>query len=150
MENTELSHVREVFHKPVSQENIEEIINLPADKYNSTSIKAYQAVSKTMMAKYVVSPFSKLSYFNKGKKELETIIASDKNLETVYLRLLIQLNVPSLLNYYSKIETDLDYFCVNFANSQIDEKTKQLFKETLLKTEKIDEYSDRKKKLQHL
>ena len=150
MENTELSHVRDIFHKPVSKKNIEEIINLPSDKYFSSTIKAYQAVSKTMMAKYVTSPFSKLGYFNEGKKELETIIASDQNLETVYLRLLIQLNVPSLLNYYSKIETDLDYFCVNFANSPIDQNTKELFKETLLKTEKIGEYSERKIKLQHL
>ncbi len=150
MESTELAKVREVFHRPVSEANIEEVLNFSASGPSATKIKAYQAVSQTMMAEYVTSPFTKLSYFKKGKNQLESIIESNRSLETIYLRLLIQLNVPSLLGYYSKIESDLDYFCSNFESETIDSNTKQLFKETLLKTSKIGEYPDKKSKLQSL
>jgi hypothetical protein len=149
-QSMELSHVREIFHRPVSQKNVEEVLNLQADQYNSPTIKAYQAVTQTMMAEYVSNPFTKLSYFNKGKKQLEEILVTTKTIETVYLRLLIQLNVPSMLNYYSKIETDLDYFCLNFDDSKIDAKTKKLFIETLLISSKIGEYQEEKKRIQNL
>jgi hypothetical protein len=150
MENNELVKVREAFHRPVSKANIEEILSMPATGASTETIKAYQAVSRTMMAEFVTSPFSKLSYFKKGKNQLESIILENKSLETIYLRLLIQLNIPSLLGYYSKIESDLDYFCSNFESSEIDEQTTQLFKETLMKTEKIGEYPDKQSKLQGL
>ena len=150
MENNELVKVREVFHRPVSEANIQEILEIPASGPSEQTIKAYQAVSKTMMAEFVTSPFSKLGYFKKGKNQLESIIASNKSFETIYLRLLIQLNVPSILGYYSQIESDLDYFCSNFDSAPIDKQTKQLFKETILKTAKIGEYPGKKSKVQGL
>lgn len=150
MGSNELVKVREVFHRPVSEANIQEVLAIQASGPAAQIIKAYQAVCKTMMAEFVTSPFSKLSYFKKGKNQLEAIIASNKSLETVYLRLLIQLNVPSILGYYSQIESDLDYFCINFDSSSIDTPTKQLFKETILKTAKIDDYPGKKSKVQGL
>ena len=150
MESNELVKVREVFHRPVSEANIQEVLGIPATGPSAQTVKAYQAVSRTMMAEFVTSPFTKLSYFKKGKNQLETIIASNKSFETVYLRLLIQLNVPSILGYYSQIESDLDYFYSNFNSSPIDTPTKQLFKETVLKTAKIEEYPSQKSKIQGL
>lgn len=150
MESNELVKVREVFHRPVSEANIHEVLDISASGPYLQTIKAYQAVSKTMLAEFVTSPFSKLSYFRKGKNQLESIIATNKSLETVYLRLLIQLNVPSILGYYSQIESDLDYFCSNFDSAPIDAPTKQLFKATILKTAKIGEYPEKKSKVQGL
>ena len=147
MENNKLDNVREVFHRSVSEANIEEVLSIQADGADSEIIKAYQAVSQTMMAEFVVSPFSKFSYFKKGKNQLESIISTNKSFETIYLRLLIQLNVPSMLDYYSKIETDLDYFCTNFESSEIDVQTKELFKQTLLSTAKIGDYPEKKTRI---
>ena len=73
------------------------------------TIRAYQAAATCMMANYVFSPTSKLKYFNEGKQLLETLILAEKTVEKVYIRLLIQLNVPRILNYHKNIEADIIY-----------------------------------------
>ena len=85
-----------------------------------------------MMAKYVFSPMSKLRFFNKGKTELEGLIDSSKDVEKVYLRLLIQLNVPRTLNYYKNIEGDIGYLQEHMAAAQIEASFKSLMIENLL------------------
>ena len=60
-----------------------------------------------MIANYVLNPFTKLSYFNKGKKLLEQAIeTAPANAELRFLRFAIQANIPSFLGYNSNIGED--------------------------------------------
>ena len=73
-----------------------------------------------MMAEYVFSPIKKLKYFNQGKTNLEQLIAEQRSVEKVYLRLLIQLNIPRLLNYYKNIDEDIAYIEAELPTAKID------------------------------
>ena len=150
MPTSELTYVRQLFHSPTSEAKVKELLGLTEEKYMSNEIMAYKAVATTMMAEYVGNPFDKYGYFSKGKKQLEAIIAKDKNIETVYLRLLVQLNSPSFLGYSSNIESDLHFFCTNFEDSNIEPEVKNLFKETLINTKKVEDYAPQLKQLKEL
>lgn len=70
---------------------------------------AYLGVSHTMKANHVSSPVKKLSHFNKGKKMLdEAVTLLPDDIEPRFLRLTVQLNAPSFLNYNRNIEQDKD------------------------------------------
>lgn len=96
------------------------------------TIKAYQAAATCMMANYVIKPFSKLKYFNEGKQELEILIEEEKTVENIYLRLLIQLNVPRILNYHKDIETDINFLERNMVNAPISNSYKMIMINNLL------------------
>jgi hypothetical protein len=60
-----------------------------------------------MLCNFVRNPFTKLSYFNKGRSALERAVAQDPtSVELRYLRFTVQTNVPALLNYRSKLNED--------------------------------------------
>ena len=99
-------------------------------------IKAYQAAGICMMANYVNSPVSKLKYFNKGKNNLEELIEEGKEVENVYLRLLLQLNVPGMLSYNKNIEEDVAFLDSTLAKSSIDVFYKKLMIENLVSVAK--------------
>lgn len=70
-------------------------------------LAGYKASATMMMANYVLNPFTKLSYFNKGKKLLEQAIeTAPVNAELRFLRFVIQTNIPSFLGYNSNIGED--------------------------------------------
>ena len=121
----DLSYVRNEFHKNTEQ-SLENIINLKLTEgaeYNQ--ILAYVGASNAKMASYVSSPISKLKYFNKGKTKLNESLAKKKSVESVYLRLLIQLNAPSFLNYNDFIEEDLSFFENNIKTDPLPVKFKK-------------------------
>ena len=121
----DLSYVRNEFHKNTEQ-SLENIINLKLTEgaeYNQ--ILAYVGASNAKMASYVSSPISKLKYFNKGKTKLNESLAKKKSVESVYLRLLIQLNAPSFLNYNDFIEEDLSFFENNITTDPLPVKFKK-------------------------
>lgn len=114
-----LSFVRNEFHKNTEQ-SLENIINLKlTEDEEANQILAYIGASNAKMASYVISPISKLKYFNKGKTELDRSLAKKKSVESAYLRLLIQLNAPSFLNYNDFIEEDLSFFENNIKNDPL-------------------------------
>jgi hypothetical protein len=120
-----LSYVRNEFHKN-TQESLENIISLKMtgdSDYNQ--ILAYVGASNAKMASYVSSPLSKLKYFNKGKANLNESLANKKSVESAYLRLLIQLNAPSFLNYNDFIEEDLSFFEDNINSDPLPNSFKQ-------------------------
>jgi len=134
-ESNALREFRAEFQKIESEEDIDKILNYKLDEVSQQEqevIRAYQAAGTSMMAKYVFSPMSKLRFFNKGKTELEGLIDSSKDVEKVYLRLLIQLNVPRTLNYYKNIEGDIGYLQEHMAAAQIEASFKSLMIENLL------------------
>ena len=121
-ESFSLDRVRQDFQDIDSEEDIERIIaiSIDTDQPDASTAKAYQAASTCMLAEYVFSPIRKLKYFNQGKTSLEELIAEQKSVENVYLRLLIQLNIPRLLNYYKNIDQDIAYLEAELPMAKID------------------------------
>ena len=105
-----LTEIRSMYIKANDQERTcKELITLlkPYDETNNPLFLGYKAAANMMMAKHVINPFSKLSWFNKGKKMLEAAIKADnKNVELRCLRFGIQSNIPSFLNYKENIHGD--------------------------------------------
>ena len=86
----------------------------PYNEKNNPLFLGYRSSAIMMMARYVSNPFSKLSYFNKGKKLLEKAVNADKNnIELRSLRFLVQSNVPSILGYKSDLESDRAFIINN-------------------------------------
>jgi hypothetical protein len=105
-----LTEVRLLYQKAAVTENsCKYLIGLlaPYNEKNSPLLSGYKAGATMMMARYVFSPFNKLSYFNKGKKMMEKAIEADKeNVELRFLRFGVQTNIPFFLGYKNDIQTD--------------------------------------------
>lgn len=138
-ENTSLKKIRLEFQEIQNEDDIEKILAFDyknAKESEQEMIKAYQAAGICMMANYVNSPVSKLKYFNKGKNNLEELIEEGKEVENVYLRLLLQLNVPGMLSYNKNIEEDVAFLDSTLAKSSIDVFYKKLMIENLVSVAK--------------
>lgn len=81
---------------------------LKAVKENDAPVMVgFRAMSEFMLCKHLLNPISRLSHFNRGKKLLESAIKRDRDsAELLFFRLTTQCNVPSVLNYHTKINTD--------------------------------------------
>ena len=103
------------FHEnELTEAQLENIIE-NEDYDQSPLTKAYKGLCETMMAEHVFLPTSKLKYFNKGKAKIQDAICEwISNSELRYIRLMVQLNCPSFLNYNDDIDADLEYFFDNF------------------------------------
>ena len=86
------------------------------------------------MAQYVYNPFTKYSWFNQGKALLEKTIRLDKNVENVYLRLIVQLNIPSFLGYTTEIKSDTEFILLNIEKANIPEEIKKYILKNLINT----------------
>lgn len=140
-----LLNTRSAFQEIKSEEDIESIYRInveEAELDNRNVIRAYQAAATCMKAEYVFSSVSKLKYFKRGKKKLETLIANDKSVEKVYLRLLIQLNIPRLLNYYQEIEGDIVFLETHLADAPINSTYKQTMIKNLVSVADKKEIKD--------
>jgi hypothetical protein len=107
------------------------------NEQSASTLIGFKAMSELMMCNHVFSPLSKLSYFNSGKKLLETAIQKDpKNIELRFFRFSTQSNVPALLNYSSNINEDkmilMNYLKIN--NSITDKDLYQRIKSYMLKS----------------
>lgn len=77
------------------------------DEEGQPLMVGFRAMSEFLMCKHLLNPFSRLSHFNKGRTLLESAIQKDAaNPELLFFRLCTQTNVPAVLNYNSKIESD--------------------------------------------
>lgn len=73
----------------------------------SAVFMAYLGTLQAMLAGNKSNPFSKLSWFNKGKATIENAIKQEpNNPEIRFLRLSVQLKTPSFLFYYGDIDVD--------------------------------------------
>ncbi|MFD0963994.1 hypothetical protein [Pseudofulvibacter geojedonensis] len=106
--NNEPIYVKE-FHELNSKKKELEFI----EKYHNNtdvSIIAYVVSIEMKQAKYKFFPWDKLKIFNDGKLKLEELILDNpNNIHLRYVRLLIQENTPSFLNYNSSIKKDKDF-----------------------------------------
>jgi hypothetical protein len=70
----------------------------------------YKAMAEFMKCYHSYNPVNKLSYFYKGKGNLDQAISLDPgNAELRYLRFTVQTNVPSFLGYKEKIDEDKQF-----------------------------------------
>ena len=85
-----------------------------------TTVKSgYFGVIQSMLATHTNDPMKKISYFNAGKNSLEkSIVKLPNNTELRYLRLMLQLNVPSILGYSKNIEGDRSFIVKTIASQQ--------------------------------
>lgn len=105
----------------------------PYDEKNPLFL-GYKGCATMMMAKHVFSPFSKMSYFKKGKQMLESAINSDnKNYELRFLRFIAQTNMPSFLGYNNDIEKDKEYI-LNYYSHIKDAELKEFVLPSLKKS----------------
>ena len=105
-----ISEVRSLYEKSVKDESacnkLIEILS-PYNENNNPLYAGYKASAIMMMAKHVFNPFSKMSYFKKGKKILENAIKADyNNVELRFLRFNAQTHMPSFLGYNNDIDSD--------------------------------------------
>lgn len=132
----EIEDVRALFYKAESSQKVcVELIELlePYNDKNNALFLGYRGSANMMMAKHLINPFSKLSYFKKGKLMLEKAIQFDqKNVELRFLRYTIQTNVPSFLNYSDNKENDR-VFLLQSLNRMNDQKLKIIINNYLKK-----------------
>lgn len=144
-ENKYLETVRIEFQGIKSEADIEKLLAFENNNVKASElqlIRAYQAAGTCMRANYVFSPISKLKYFNEGKKNLEELISRDKEVENVYLRLLLQLNVPHMLNYHKNIDEDVAFLDASLAEAPIDLSYKRIMIENLVSVAKKKELKE--------
>ena len=76
-------------------------------KDEDPTAEGYFALATMLQAKRYGNPFTKLSFFNKGKKILEHVIEKNPdNAELRFLRFAVQTEVPAILLYYGDIADD--------------------------------------------
>lgn len=81
-----------------------------ADVSQDNTLLGYKGAVWMARARHAANPMHKLSYFNQGKGWLEAaLIKEPENVELRFLRLTIQVNVPSILGYSDKKRTDLTF-----------------------------------------
>lgn len=110
--SVEMSQIRKkYFSAAVDQSEASSLLALTQQATHSSPIRwAYKGVAYTLMAKNAATPFKKLSYFNKGKKILDEAVKHlPKDIEPRFLRLTVQVNAPSFLNYNSHIKEDKSF-----------------------------------------
>ncbi|MBC7451291.1 MAG: hypothetical protein H7259_07355 [Cytophagales bacterium] len=97
------------------------LYNKLKDSPGSYLEQGYVGMVESMLAEHTSNPMKKLSYFNEGKSKLEKAIAAlPLDVELRYLRLMLQLNVPSLLGYSGNISSDRAYIVQHIASRKED------------------------------
>jgi hypothetical protein len=144
-----INEVRSLYEKAVTDESacnkLIEILS-PYNENNNPLYAGYKASAIMMMAKHVFNPFSKMSYFKRGKLILETAIKADENnVELRFLRFNAQTHIPSFLGYDGNIETDKKFLMNSFPAIQ-DAQLKEFLLAYLMKSSYIT--ADKKQKLQ--
>ncbi len=136
-----IDSIRSEFHQAKSEMEIQAILDRSVSDFNSrdvNTIQAYKGAALSRMAEYRFSPFAKLKYFHDGTAMIEQSISKEKNVENVYLRLLIQLSVPRLLNYYENIESDFSYLIETLPDANLTMEYKMKMIQTISETNAED------------
>ena len=117
-----------------SEKAAKTLIEKSSTAYQDTKKPIYAgflAVGKFFMAKHVFNPLKKMSYFNEGKKILETAVKNEPdNLEVRLMRLITQESVPKILGYYQNIAEDRAFLTRSYKNTN-DEDLKIYIKDYL-------------------
>lgn len=106
-----------------SKQTAQKLLSILDKQEQDAFVLGYKGATKMVMAKHVFNPFTKLSYFNAGKKMLNTAILKDsENVELVFLRYATQVSAPSILGYNGHVEMDKKLILKSLNNDQVDEQ----------------------------
>ena len=97
--------MRILFHAINSKHDLETILKISNNNFDNgekATLHAYQAASTALLAKHAFFPFTKYNYFKQGTKKLDQLIHSEANFDAIYLRTLIKIKAPKILNYSKK------------------------------------------------
>ncbi|MEQ9402694.1 MAG: hypothetical protein RIM99_03830 [Cyclobacteriaceae bacterium] len=111
-----IQEVRKSFHQAVMDPEESRTFHQFLDQttLNSSTLKAYKAVSEALMARVVWSPFSKLSQVMKYDNLMEMAIEEDQsNIEIRFLRFAIEYNLPRFLGMSQHLIEDRDVIVEN-------------------------------------
>lgn len=85
----------------------EAMINYLHKEEKTPLYQAYLGAYQAMWANHVFSPISKLSTFNKGKKNIQAAVSKDtENIEIRILRYSVQNNAPGFLGFNKELKQD--------------------------------------------
>lgn len=133
-----LSFILIFFTLAMNAQNRTEYVNLMLKSENSKSVtkeligkaendfkatknpvyEAYVGIGNLFMAKHAGNPFSKLSYFNDGKKFLEAAVSkSPESLEIRFLRYTTQMEMPDFLGYNRNKSEDKKFILEHYRKS---------------------------------
>ena len=117
-----------------SEKSAKTLIEKSSSAYKNSKEPVYLgflAVGKFFMAKHAFNPLKKMSYFNEGKKLMESSLkAEPDNLEVRLMRLITQESVPKILGYSQNISEDRTYLTRSYKNTK-DEDLKIYIKDYL-------------------
>ena len=133
--------IRSLYQKAAVEKNAcEKLINQldPVEVETNPLLFGYKGSATMMMAQHVSNPFSKLSYFHKGKNMLDEAISVDlENMELRFLRFAAQTEAPAMLGYRGEIDQDKNLILASLPASE-DESLRQLIIGYLIKSEFLD------------
>lgn len=108
--NSDLVRTRELYYKASANTSQTETLSSflsASPKIDPYLLTGYQGLCFMLRAREVWNPYSKLSYFNKGKDMLNMAInKSPDQVELRFLRFCVQTNAPAFLGYKNEIPAD--------------------------------------------
>ena len=117
-----LDTIRELYHHASTDKKASSKLSetlLMVDTSSSAVLICYKGVAEMIKAKYAVSPYVKLKYFNRGKDLIEKAERKDTSATEIrFIRFSIQTNVPAFLGYDHSIVTDKNYLLNHFGAIQ--------------------------------
>ena len=114
-----ISQCREVYQSQDKTRIISILEDLTSKDHLSNDELCYKSVFECMKADYVMNPYQKLSYFNKGYNSLNTLIDENKsNVEYRYHRFMIEKHAPSWLIEDDHTQLDKEYILTHITNKQ--------------------------------
>ena len=114
-----ISQCREVYQSQDKTRVISILEDLTSKDHLSNDELCYKSVFECMKADYVMNPYQKLSYFNKGYNSLNTLIDENKsNVEYRYHRFMIEKHAPSWLIEDDHTQLDKKYILTHITNKQ--------------------------------
>lgn len=104
----ELEYVRvQYVHAATDRQACQTLISRLQPDTASCVHRAYLGACQAMWAQYTANPFSKLSTFKKGIKNIESAVQQEPdNVEIRFVRLAVQKNSPAFLGYHKEIKAD--------------------------------------------
>lgn len=134
-----MDEIRNCYQKAPEDKGVCKKLISILDNSNDPILMGYRGSATMIMAEHVPNPFSKLSYFRKGKKILERAIAADdENLELRFLRFAMQTKSPAMLGYRGDISKDKKLIINNLSKSE-DLSLKIMIKDFLVSSESLNE-----------
>jgi hypothetical protein len=114
-----ISQCREVYQSQDKTRVISTLKDLTSKDHLSKDELCYKSVFECMKADYVMNPYQKLSYFNKGYNSLNTLIDENKsNVEYRYHRYMIEKYAPSWLIDENHTKLDKEYILAHITKKQ--------------------------------